>query len=342
MSDQPQAVSLSTVALALAGVALLWVTVLALHLTPALFGALITYGGTRAIAAPLARWVPRLPHVQAWALGLCVALVALVMLVVIERAAVSATSGGGYAALLQQMAAAVEKLRDSIPTWLAPYLPASLDALREEVVKWLRGHAAELQLWGGHTVRGLGYGVAGVVIGAMLVLQVQPLAEASPSQPPVAGALRRGFDELVAQFTAVVFAQARIAAVNTVLSACYLLVVLPLLGSPLPLAGTLVAATFVCSLIPVVGNLVSNTMIVALSLTHSAAIAALSLAWLVFIHKLEYVLNALIIGGRIRAQAWELLMAMLVMEALFGLAGLVSAPVINAQGKAELIRRGWL
>ena len=122
----------------------------------------------------------------------------------------------------------------------------------------------------------------------------------------------------------------------------YLLVVLPLLGSPLPLAGTLVAATFVASLVPVLGNLVSNTMIVVVSLTQSAAIAGLSLAWLVVIHKLEYFLNAHIVGSRIRAQAWELLLAMLVLEALFGLAGLISAPVIYAQAKDALIERGWL
>jgi predicted PurR-regulated permease PerM len=101
-----------------------------------------------------------------------------------------------------------------------------------------------------------------------------------------------------------------------------------------------VAATFVASLLPVVGNLVSNTMIVIVSVTQSVAVAGLSLAWLVLIHKLEYVLNAHIIGSRIRAQAWELLLAMLTLEALFGLAGLVTAPVIYAQLKHMLQERG--
>jgi len=62
--------------------------------------------------------------------------------------------------------------------------------------------------------------------------------------------------------------------------------------------------------------------------------------WLVLIHKLEYLLNAHIIGNRIRAQGWELLIAMLVMEALFGVAGLISAPVIYAQIKQVLQERG--
>ena len=335
-------VSLSAVALALAGVALLWVPVLSLHLTPALFAALITYGGTRAIATLLTRRWPQLRHAQAWSLGLLVCVLALVGSIAIERAAEAAAQGVGYAGLVQQLAAVLEQLRALLPAWLAPHLPVSLEALREAAVNWLRAHAAQVQLWGGHTVRGIGYALAGLVIGALLAIQLRPQTDATGGAPPVAAGLRRSFDSLVAGFTAVVFAQLRIAALNTALTAVYLLVVLPLLGSPLPLAGTLVAATFVASLVPVLGNLVSNTMIVVVSLTQSVAIAGLSLAWLVVIHKLEYFLNAHIVGSRIRAQAWELLLAMLVLEALFGLAGLISAPVIYAQAKAALIERGWL
>ncbi|HWS05155.1 MAG TPA: AI-2E family transporter [Burkholderiaceae bacterium] len=341
MSERER-VSLSVVALALAGLALLWVPVLALHLTPALFAALITYGGTRTLAAVLSRRWPALRHAQAWALLLLVAAVAAVASVVIERAAEASVQGGGYAGLLQQMAAALEQLRAVLPAWLAPHLPVSLEALRATAVGWLRDHAAQVQLWGGHTVRGLGYALAGVVIGGLLAIQLRPRAEPDGVAPPVAAGLRRSFDSLVAGFTAVVFAQLRIAALNTALTAVYLLVVLPLLGSPLPLTGTLLVATFVASLVPVLGNLVSNTVIVVVSLTQSVAIAGLSLAWLVIIHKLEYFLNAHIVGSRIRAQAWEILTAMLVLEALFGLAGLVSAPVIYAQAKAMLIERGWL
>ena len=57
---------------------------------------------------------------------------------------------------------------------------------------------------------------------------------------------------------------------------------------------------------------------------------------------LEYFLNAHIIGRRIRAQVWELLIAMLALEALFGLAGLISAPVLYAQMKHTLHEHGWL
>lgn len=58
--------------------------------------------------------------------------------------------------------------------------------------------------------------------------------------------------------------------------------------------------------------------------------------FLVLVHKFEYFLNARIIGSHIEARAWELLIAMLVMEAIFGLAGLVAAPILYAYVKQEL------
>ena len=41
-------------------------------------------------------------------------------------------------------------------------------------------------------------------------------------------------------------------------------------------------------------------------------------------------------GGQIQARAWELLLAMLVMEAIFGIPGVVAAPIYYAYLKNEL------
>lgn len=323
-------------------IALLWLVVLSLHLTPAIFAALMTFGATRAIASVLRRRWPGLRHTQALALTALLASAAVATSVIVDYAADGVASGSGFAGLLQQMAIALEQLRESLPPWLSSNVPVSLDAARSAAVTWLREHAAQVQLWGGHTVRGIGYGIAGVVIGALVALQQPVCAPQSSDVAPLVSALRSGFDGLVDRFTSVVFAQLRIASINTGLTAVYLLGLLPLLGTPLPMVNTLLAATFLASLLPVVGNLVSNTMIVVVSLTQSVAVAGLSLAWLAGIHKLEYFLNAHIIGSRIRAQAWELLLAMLVMDALFGLAGLVSAPIVYAQVKHTLYQRGML
>jgi predicted PurR-regulated permease PerM len=131
----------------------------------------------------------------------------------------------------------------------------------------------------------------------------------------------------------------RIAAVNTALTGLYLFVALPLTGVHLPLAKTVLVIAFFVGLLPVVGNLVSNTIIVILSLSVSLSVAIASLVFLVVIHKLEYFLNAHMIGTQVHAHAWELLLAMLVMEAAFGISGLIAAPIYYAYVKGELVSR---
>jgi predicted PurR-regulated permease PerM len=89
-------------------------------------------------------------------------------------------------------------------------------------------------------------------------------------------------------------------------------------------------------LLPVIGNLISNTAVTIAALSVSIWVAVAALGFLIVIHKLEYFLNARIIGTQIRARAWELLVTMLVMEAAFGLAGLIAAPIYYAYLKREL------
>jgi predicted PurR-regulated permease PerM len=140
-------------------------------------------------------------------------------------------------------------------------------------------------------------------------------------------------------FRRVVFAQAWIASINTVFTALYLAVLLPLLGIHLPLVKTMIAVTFLAGLMPILGNLLSNTVIVLVSMSVSVNVAIGSLVFLISVHKLEYFLNARIIGSHIRAQAWELLIAMLAMEALFGISGLIAAPIYYAFAKETLTEK---
>ena len=98
----------------------------------------------------------------------------------------------------------------------------------------------------------------------------------------------------------------------------------------------MVVVTFITGLLPVIGNLISNTVIVVVSLSVSPLLAVGSLAFLVVIHKLEYFVNARVMGGQIRARAWELLLAMLVMDAFFGIPGVIAAPIYYAYLKNEL------
>jgi predicted PurR-regulated permease PerM len=123
---------------------------------------------------------------------------------------------------------------------------------------------------------------------------------------------------------------------NTVLTGLYLVVLVPWMDIQLPLAKTMVIVTFITGLLPVIGNLISNTVIVVMSLSVSAALAIGSLLFLVVIHKLEYFVNARVMGGQIRARAWEILLAMLVMDAIFGIPGVIAAPIYYAYLKNEL------
>ena len=111
------------------------------------------------------------------------------------------------------------------------------------------------------------------------------------------------------------------------------------MGINLPYAKTLIVVTFLCGLIPVVGNLISNTVIVLVSLSRSLPMAIASLVFLVVMHKLEYFLNARIVGTQIRSRPWELLVAMLAMEAAFGAGGVAAAPIYYAYLKDELSDR---
>ena len=104
----------------------------------------------------------------------------------------------------------------------------------------------------------------------------------------------------------------------------------------------MVTLTFIVGLLPILGNLISNTVIFTVSLSHSLGVALAALAYLVVIHKLEYFLNARIIGSQILAKAWEMLLAMLLLESAFGIPGLIAAPIYYAHMKSELREKGLL
>ena len=242
------------------------------------------------------------------------------------------SDAGSLPALLQRMADIIEKSRTQIPPWLAQRLPESTTALHEMMTLWLREHASEAKIIGQETSRTLAHVLVGMIIGALVALH----SGEPQTLMPLSSALRDRVVNLSGAFQRIVFAQVRIAAINASLVGIYLLLILPFLDIHLPLAKSLTALTFFASLLPVVGNLVSNTVMVIVALSHSLNVAVASLTFLIFMHKLEYFLNAKIIGSQIDARVWELLVALLVMESLFGIAGIVAAPVLYAYLKREL------
>lgn len=238
--------------------------------------------------------------------------------------------------LFQKMADIIDAARGQVPPWLSERLPVDADAVREMLTGWLREHAAEAQAFGAESVKALTRILIGMIIGVMVSLHNTMSPEV---YRPFAAALLERTSRLADAFRDIVFAQVWISGINTILSALFIFVALPLAGISLPFAKTIVAITFVAGLLPVIGNLISNSVLVVVALSLSLEIALACLGFMIVLHKLEYFLNARIIGSQIKARSWELLVAMLVGEALFGLPGVVAAPVYYAYVKKELAAR---
>lgn len=319
--------------------ALALLLVLGLHLLPALLAGLLVCTLVNTLAPPLQRHLP-----GARAHGLIVALLSVVVVGILTLAIIGAVTFlrselGNPSAVFENMMPLVDRARAQLPQIIVDHLPDSIDDFRTAAIDWLRQHAAQLQLAGKTAARVIVHLLIGMVLGAMVAL-----ASARPSaqRGPLADALVERCMHLVRAFHDIVFAQVKISAINTVFTGIFLLIVLPLFGINLPLAKSLVVVTFIAGLLPVIGNLISNTLIFVVGLSVSLGVGVAALAFLILIHKLEYFLNARIVGGEIRAHAWELLLAMLVMEAASGLSGLVAAPVFYAYVKRELVDQGWI
>lgn len=328
---------ISNSALAIALVAPL--AAIVLHLVPALLAGLLIYVLVHRLAptleAHLSTHGARVASVAVLAVTLIAAIGALTLGVI----AFFHSDAGSLPALMQKMAEIIDSSRASLPAWANEYLPSDTSEIQGHAATWLREHAGELKKIGAETLRAIVHSLIGMVIGALLALRE---IDAKIIRAPLAAALAGHGKHFSGAFRQVVFAQVQIAAINAGVTALYLVVALPLLGIHLPLAKTMVILTFVASLLPVVGNLLSNSVIVVLSLSHSLELALFSLAFLVVVHKFEYFLNARIVGNSIKARSWELLLAMLVMEAIFGIGGLVIAPIYYAYLKTEFELRRWI
>ncbi|MFC5524382.1 AI-2E family transporter [Rhodanobacter ginsengisoli] len=316
----------------LAAVALL--LLIEVHLLPALLAGLLVYELVQAMSPLLERWIS--------GDGARVVVVALLgatvvgLLILLTLGAITFFHheiGNPELVLQQQLMPLVEKARQQLPPILVNNLPDSVDDLRVGTIELVRKHAVTLQLAGKGAVRLFVHIIIGLVLGAIIALsRTRPAHQ----MRPLAATLSLRCQRLAEAFHNIVFAQIKISLINTLFTATFLLGLLPLLGIHVPLSKTLVVVTFIVGLMPVIGNLISNTAIAIAGLSVSLGVGMAALVFLILIHKLEYFLNARIVGTQIRARAWELLIAMLLMEAVFGLSGVIAAPIYYAYLKYEL------
>jgi len=242
-----------------------------------------------------------------------------------------------YRELLSFLARTVMDLRNHLPPDVAEQLPEGAVEIQHAIAGYLASKAGALATAGRAWLSGLLYAYVGLLIGVLAA--VRP---SSSSSRPLAAQLHLRLQRFGQSFRQIIVAQFWISLFNTSLTAIFLLVILPLTDNRLPYSMALILLTFVTGLIPIVGNLICNTVLTLVGLSVSPWVALACLAFLVLIHKAEYFINAKVIGHRTHMSVWELLSVMFVMEAIFGPAGLVAAPLFYAWAKQELQTSGWV
>ncbi|RZI78017.1 MAG: AI-2E family transporter [Variovorax sp.] len=236
-----------------------------------------------------------------------------------------------YRELLDYIARTILELRQKLPPDLAAYLPAAADDVQKMVANYLRTQAGSLAVAGRAWLNALLFAYVGLIIGGLAAVTAAPL-----QRRPLAAQMHRRISTFGEAFRQIVAAQFWIAAFNTMLTAIFLLVLLPLWDLRLPYTPALITLTFLAGLIPIVGNLLCNVVLTLVGLSVSPLTAMACLIFLIVIHKAEYVINAKVVGSRTHMAVWELLAVMFVAEAVFGPAGLVAAPLFYAYLKKEL------
>jgi predicted PurR-regulated permease PerM len=322
----------------MAGIALF--LVLKLHLLSALLAGLLTHELVRLLAPFVEKRVTSKGSRLVALAALSILTVTLLILLAFGMFAFFKSDTGNRTALLNQADHILTDARTKLPLWIVESLPSNVDALQSVAGDWLDEHSKEIQHAGKEVMHFFVRSLVGMVIGALISLHEE--GASTLQRRPLAAALILRISRFAHAFRQIIFAQVKISALNTVFTAIFLTAILPPFGVHLPLTKTLIAVTFLAGLLPVIGNLISNTLIFIVGLSISVYVAIVALIFLVVIHKLEYFLNARIVGSRIQAEAWELLLAMLVLEVAFGMAGLIAAPIYYAYLKNELSSRGLI
>jgi predicted PurR-regulated permease PerM len=180
--------------------------------------------------------------------------------------------------------------------------------------------------------------VIGLVVAASMFLNTRWGSENEPGTSSdslyatVVRELSLRFQTFFRSFSKVIGAQIIISAINTTLTAAFLL------WNDFRFVPVLIMMTFVCGLLPIIGNIISNTLIIGVAFTipeNGPRMALISLVFLVVIHKLEYFLNSKIIGDRIKNPMWLTLIGLVLGEKLMGVPGIILAPVVLHYIKVE-------
>ncbi len=306
------------------------VLVLAYGLLPGLLAVCIGYLMAQGLSTQTR--IARLRLNRSLAAGVVIVLpVLLVLLLLVNAQGMAFGLLAQYQAILRHMAQTILEIRQKLPPDLAAFVPDELIAAQKWLADYLQSRAYALTGFGTAGLRGAILVYVGLIVGALIV----GTASAQSEAPLRASLVRRG-RHFITAFRQIVLAQIWIAGFNALCTAMFLLIALPLAGVNMPYTSSLIALTFVGGLIPIVGNLLCNSVMTVLGVSISPMVGLACLLFLIAIHKFEYFINAKIVGKRTDTAAWEILVVMIAGEAIFGVPGLVAAPLYYAYTKTEL------
>lgn len=234
----------------------------------------------------------------------------------------------------------MDTISTSLPASISNYIPDNLDEIKKMAMSGVKEHLAYIKTLVNTVARGAIIIIIGLIIGLILGYQTQRKSieqdNLHNSDTPLIFCLKNCLNRLVTVFYYVVISQIVIALINATMTAIFLFIILPLFGIHIPFAKSLVLATFLFGLIPIIGNFIVNSIMFCVGITISLPVAIAILIYLIVIHKIEYILNAKIVGSKVHSGIAELLIAMIFLETLFGFIGLVFAPIFYAFIKLSL------
>lgn len=299
------------------------------HLVPAMLAGMTAYACIAQLEPLLANF-----HQEAakkMAIGVVMAFI-VVVIAAIAWSLVHIVQNQSWLAVLEQMKNAVDN-NATVKGWLA-MTPIDIGHADAYIKEWINGHKAEVAHLGKNGLHIVIQCVLASIVGALFASHHGEQHE----KPRVIEYWNTRCRLWYQSFTGFMGAQVKISAVNTVFTGIFLAVIFPLIfGSMLPMTWFLILLTFVLGLVPILGNVMSNTILTVLALSISLPAAIACLVFLVVIHKLEYFINAKIMGGNLNAATYEMLAVIIIAEACFGLSGVVMAPIVYGYIKKELM-----
>lgn len=312
---------------------------LTLHVMPAVLVGLLAFVLCRALLTAVRLRLPTCAFPER-AVSLVVGVGSVTVLSLLGFGLAKALNGENVSDLLMTLAHTLEQSKKYLPADISTHIPDSVLDIKQVVADIAKKHAVSVASFGSHTAHTAVLLLVGWLVGCLAACRSAPAL--NDGHPVFYQTWRTIWSRFAQAFEAVASAQVKVAAFNASCMAAFLFVLSPLIGWDIPYAKTLVLATFVLGMIPVVGNLLSNTLTCVLALTVSVPAACAALLFLVVIHKAEYLILSKALGAETGTQIWELLIVLFAGQILFGMVGMVTAPILYTFIRGELRHYQWL